>query len=91
MNELSRIGNTRIRRIEDAYYILSGRNCYEVNEIGAIIVNAVGKNLTMDEVCDKLASIYEFNDKDTINRDANEFIKFLLCEKIIEIHSNENS
>lgn len=85
MNQLSRTNNSRIRKIEEHYYLINKGECYQLNEIGALIVNAVGKDLPMDRVYSRLSEIYGFDDLDTIAKDVNNYVRFLLKENLVKI------
>lgn len=82
--ELHRNTDVRLRKIDNIYYILSKNANYEVNETGAIILNHIGKDMTIDEFCTRLAKKCNFNDLDVIKKDVNSYIDFMLNEKIIE-------
>lgn len=84
MNQLKRNENSRIRKIDNNYYILSGRDCYQINEIGALIINAVGKDLTINMACEKLSVMYNNPDVESIVNDVHKFINFIIENKIVE-------
>lgn len=84
MNQLSRINNSRIRKIEEHYYLINTGDCYQLNEIGALIVNAVGKDLPMARVYSRLSEMYGLDDIETIAKDVDDYINFLLKENVLK-------
>lgn len=83
MRQLRRRDRSRIRKIENNYYLLSGNECYQVNEIGALIVNAVGKDITIDAVCEKLSIMYNNPDIAGVRMDVDTFINFIIEKGIV--------
>jgi len=90
LNELDRNEDLNIRKLEDIYYFVIRGNAYEANEIGATIVNAVGRDMTIDELCSRIAKKYDNKDINQIKEDVNDYINYLLSEKII-IHNNSTN
>lgn len=86
LSQLRRTDKSRIRKIEGAYYIVCGKNCYQANETGALIVNAIGKDIAIKTVCEKLASIYGYADTAIIEVDVHTFLDFLLDNKIVYLN-----
>lgn len=83
LNQLYRQDNVRIRKIENVFYLVCGRACYEINETGALIVNAIGKDLSIDKVCEKLSQIYKYTEIEQIRDDVEKFIEFIVDNGIV--------
>ena len=84
MNQLKRSDNTRIRKIELSYYLIKSGECYEINEIGALVVNAIGK------VCERLSKMYNYENLKVIECDVRKFIDYLIENKIVDLLVKEN-
>ena len=78
--QLKRKDNLVIRKLDDVYYLLCGQDAYEVNETAATIVNALGRDLPVDELYAKLSEKYEFGDLEQIKTDVEFYLSFLLSE-----------
>jgi|GEM_PF-1556035 len=89
MNQLKRMNNTRIRKIEQSYYLISNGECFELNEIGALVVNAIGKDLSFGKVCMRLSDIYSYKNIEIIERDVSNYIDYLIENDIVTILSEE--
>ena len=83
LNELNRNEKLRIRKIDEKYYLLCGTNCFEVNDIGATIVNVIGKDMDIEVFCEKISHKYEFDNLEIIRKDAISFIEFLIQEGLV--------
>lgn len=83
LNELKRNEKLTLRKVGDQFYMLCGTDCYEVNNIGASIVNAIGKDITISVLCEKLSGKYDFPDVEQIRRDVYSFIDFLISEGML--------
>ncbi|MBD8917666.1 MAG: PqqD family protein [Lachnospiraceae bacterium] len=90
LNQLTRKENVRLRRVENTFYIVCGKDCYETNETGALIVNAIGKDLSIDSVCEKLSDMYSYNDMEAIKTDVNEFVDFIMANNIAAEAASES-
>ena len=86
-NMLSRKSDLNIRKINEQFYLTTFNSCYEVNLVGAAIVNAIGQDLTLGEICEKLAKKYENDDIIQIERDVVNFLEFLQEEGLITFES----
>lgn len=84
MSQLKRSDRSRIRKIDNSYYLVSGKDCYQINEIGALIINAVGKDITIEAVSKKLSVMYNNPSIENIYSDVQEFINFIIEKKIVE-------
>ena len=83
LNELTNHSDLAIRKIEDVYYLLIGEDVYESNEIGAIIVNATGRDLSIDELCTRISKKFSFENTVQIRSDVDEYIEYLLAEGLL--------
>lgn len=85
LNQISRAAALRLRKIQDQFYLFDAQRCYAINITGAIIFNAVGNDMPVDELCKKLSE--KFTNIDTINlsQDVENFIDFLLTEGLVEL------
>jgi len=83
LKQLSRCGDLVIRKLEDEFYLISSYGTYAANEIGATIVNAVGRDLSIDDLCLKLTEKYSDCDIDQIRSDVNTYISFLVSEGVL--------
>ncbi|MCL2717464.1 MAG: PqqD family protein [Lachnospiraceae bacterium] len=83
LNELQRNKDFIIRKLDDVYYFMSGQDVFEANEIGATIVNAVGRDLSIDELCTRIAQKYSYDDLNQIRIDVDSYITFLLSEGVL--------
>lgn len=90
MNQLKRSDNTRIRKIELSYYLIKSGECYEINEIGALVVNAIGKDLSISKVCERLSKMYNYENLKVIECDVRKFIDYLIENKIVDLLVKEN-
>lgn len=86
MNIYTRDISTRLRRIEEKYYILNFNNVYQINEMGVIIMKYIGKDININELALKISDKYNFKDIDKIVLDIKDFLKFLLDNKLIIKH-----
>jgi hypothetical protein len=84
LNELKRNEKLAIRKVGDQFYLVCGRDCYEVNDIGAVIVNAIGKDMPISVLCEKLSIKYDFSDLEKIRQDVYSFIDFLVSEDLLK-------
>lgn len=84
MGQLKRSDRSRIRKIDNTYYLVAGKDCYQINEIGALIINAVGKDITIEAVSKKLSVMYNNPSIENIYSDVQEFINFIIEKKIVE-------
>ncbi len=87
LNELVRNEKLSIRKVESQFYLLAGADCYKVNNTGVIITNAIGKDMTITELCKKLGAKFGYNDLVQIEQDVNNFIDFLIEEELVS-HAN---
>ena len=85
LKELLRKEDLTIRKIENQFYLITFYSCYEVNEIGAAIVNIIGQDLPVKELGIKLAQKYGNDDVDQVTADALSFINFLLEEGLVTL------
>ena len=83
MRELGRNESLSIRKIERLYYLVTNQGVYEANEIGATIVNAVGRDLSIDDMCLRISQKYSHNNLEEIKNDIEKYIEFLLTEGIL--------
>jgi hypothetical protein len=83
LSQLSRCEDLAIRKIEDTFYLVSVQGTYESNEIGATIVNAVGRDMAIEDLCQRLAEKYLDGDLMQIESDVNDYIAFLLTEGLL--------
>jgi len=83
LNELKRDDKLIIRKLGDSYYLIIGESAYEANEIGATIVNATGKDLSVDDLVVKISEKYSFGDMNQIREDVVKYIEFLVSEGIL--------
>lgn len=90
LNKLNRNEDLNIRKLDEVYYFTIRGNAYESNEIGATIVNAVGRDMSIDELCIRIASKYAYNDINQIKSDIDSYIEFLLAEGILLESASEN-
>ena len=85
LNQLERKSSLSLRKINEQYYLIDAGNCYQVNLTGAMIVNSIGNDLTIDMLCEKLSKKCSYPDLDAISADVEAFIKFLVEEKLVII------
>jgi len=83
LDQLKRNEGVTMRKLDSTYYFISKQGTYEVNEIGATIVNALGRDLSINELCRKISEKYSFDDLNQIRHDVNNYIEFLLSEGIL--------
>ena len=86
MNQLCRANDAQIRKLEDTYYIITKTSCFEANETGATIMNAIGRDLHIDDVCRKLSARYEYDNVEKIKSDVHAFVEFLLSNDIAKVN-----
>lgn len=77
LNEFVRNESLEIRKFGEQFYLTCSSACFEVNEVGAAIVNVIGKDLTLLELCEKISRKYDFDSIETIKDDVLSFINFL--------------
>jgi len=83
LNQVKKNDNLVIRKLNDNYFFTIGGDAYEANEIGAIIVNAIGKDLSIDNLCERLSKKYSFDDCEKIKADVYEYLRFLYTERLL--------
>ena len=83
LKDLTRNESLMLRKLNDNYYLLVESEAYEANEIGASIVNAVGRDLSISELCMKIAKKYSYDDVEQIKADVENYINFLLGEGLL--------
>lgn len=83
LNQYNRQNSLRIRKFGNEYFLLSYGKCYKVNEIGAIIVKYIGKDMTIENLSNSIANLYEECNIDQIAEDIKNFINFLLNEELV--------
>lgn len=83
LKQLSCNDRLNLRKIQNKYYLIAGRSCYEVNNTGASIVNVIGQDITLEELCEKLSTKYHFEDISIIKSDVIKFINYLINEGMI--------
>ena len=81
--QLVRKEDATLRKLDDDYFILHGEDAYEVNETGATIFNALGRDMSIKELCTRLSQKYDSDDSNQIERDAYVFIDFLISEDLV--------
>lgn len=86
LNQLSTNNRIILRKIQKQYYLIVGSSCYEINNTGASIVNVIGQDLSIQELCKKISVKYNFTDIAVIERNLIEFISFLIDEGVISIN-----
>lgn len=83
LNEFKRNSSLVIRKIEGSFFFLVGQDAFEANEIGAIIVNLAGRDMSIEDLHLKISRKYSFNDLEQIRDDVNEYLEFLTNEGIL--------
>lgn len=83
LKELTRDKDLSIRKLDESYYFVINEDTYEANEIGATIVNAAGRDLSIDDLCIRISDKYVFDNFDQIKSDIVNYIEFLLSEGIL--------
>lgn len=85
LKQLERNTETRLRKIQEKYYLYDRFSCFELNFTGATIINAIGRDLTIEELVLKLAEKFQFHDVDTIKEDVTSYIDFLVEQGLVTI------
>lgn len=80
LNQITRESSLRLRRIQNQFYLFDSKQCFEINLTGAMIVNAIGEDLSINDLCEKLAQKFEDVNIETIKKDVNIFLGFLIDE-----------
>jgi hypothetical protein len=83
LKDLKRNEKLAIRKVGEQFYIVCGHDCYEVNNIGATITNVMGSDISINDLCEKLSTKYEYKDIVKIQEDVSTFINFLLEEGLV--------
>ena len=83
LNEVSRHEDLVMRKLEENYYLMVGADVYEANEVGATIVNAIGRDLLVEELCVKISQKYDFNDIEQIRNDVSSYMDFLINKGLL--------
>ena len=85
LNEIKKCENVTVRKVEEKYYLLRSGKCFRVNETGILIVKYIGKDMLLDEFCDKLVKKYGNEQMlDQVKQDVVRFIQFLSDNEMIE-------
>ena len=84
LNDIKRKEELQIRKIADQYFLICGRNCYEINITGAIFVNMIGNTISLSELSRRIGSKFNCYDVEQIESDVNDFIQFLISEALVE-------
>lgn len=82
----NRKSNLRVRKFNEEYYMLCSGKCYEINEIGAIIVKYLGQDIEVKELSNKINEVYSDTNPEIIEKDIEVFISFLYDEGLIYIN-----
>ena len=85
--QLKRKKQMQIRKLQDQFYLVGDGQCYELNITGAVIVNNIEKDITIDDLCKKISEKFSFPDIAQIRADVYSFIEFLCNEGIISYDS----
>ncbi|AEC01646.1 PqqD family protein [Parasphaerochaeta coccoides] len=77
----------RLGKIGDQSFLINGRQCFEVNEIGAFIWNCFSTPTDIDVIRKKVLDSYEVENEKKIEHDLYKFIemlkKFDLIDKVV--------
>lgn len=82
-NEFSRQKDVRIRKIDDKFYIICKEKNYECNEMGALILQQIGRDMDRIEFVNRVRKKYTLDDDINVDEDIDEYILFLIEEKLI--------
>lgn len=79
-----------IKKIADSYVVVpTGKNIVDftamitINETGAFIWNLLAEDCTLEDITQKMCEQYNI-DADTASQDAEEFIKILIDNNVLE-------
>lgn len=83
LEQFERHDGVRIRKFKSIYYLLTSEKNYQLNELGAVVLKYIGKNMEVVDLCNKISENYTEKNLKKINDDVRSFIDFLLSEGII--------
>ncbi|WP_142967729.1 PqqD family protein [Enterococcus casseliflavus] len=84
MHNLKIIEDIRIRKLGHNFYIIGNGKTYEINEMGAIILKYINKDMTVEILAHRISDKYHEEDVMKVIDDINEYISFLKSADIIE-------
>lgn len=79
LNEVKKSEGIVVRKIGVKYYVLNKNRCYLLNETGILIVKYCGKDMDINEFCEKIVAKYNNKDMyEQVKKDIITFINFLI-------------
>ena len=75
--------SVRIKELQGDYYLVSKNSAWKLNSIGKEIVDLCDGEHTVEEIINKLWSLYENTDEKIIYEDTLELIEYLISEKLL--------
>ena len=82
-NRFNRQKDVRIRKIDDEFYIICKNYNYKCNEMGALILQQIGRDMDRIEFGERFRKKYLLDDDVNIDEDIDEYVHFLMEEKLI--------
>lgn len=79
----------RLGEINGQNYLINGRQCFEVNEIGKAIWENFETSITEDAVYKKITEEYEINNEKKATKEIENFIGVLIKHELVVIADEE--
>lgn len=83
-SQFKRVDGVRLRKIEEKLYIFYNEGYYEINEIGALVLQHISRDVKIGDFCDKVITKYQGVEKKQVEQDVLSFLEFLKNDKLIE-------
>lgn len=84
LNKYNKKLDTRVRKLNNNYYLLGQKKSYSVNYLGAVVLKYIGSDIDVLDLAKKISNFYELDNIFEIKTDIINFIKFLLNEGLID-------
>lgn len=75
--------DTRVRKFGNEYYLLAKGKVYLLNYLGAVVLKYINTDIDLEELANKINSVFMEQDIKMIEEDIKNFISFLLNEGIV--------
>ncbi|HEL1773398.1 PqqD family peptide modification chaperone [Streptococcus suis] len=83
LNQYKKELDTRVRKLNNNYYLLGQKKSYSVNYLGAVVLKYIGSDIDILDLAKKISNFYKLDNTFEIKTDIINFIKFLLDEGLI--------
>lgn len=84
LKQINKKSNYIFRKLSGDFYLIGNGACYKLNITGATVINALGKDIDIDEVCKRLSLKFAHSNIQEIRTDVDAFLQFLISEEIAD-------